>query len=1093
MSYIRPVVQLLALLLCAGVQAQPIPTSVHPVAPGVIHKEYTLPGPYTLDVLELTRGTPYLMLESFRPNGLVKTTLQASANDRPGHRVVGAINADFFSFETGWPVGNQVVRGTFALGLSSNRSHLAVDTAMRPFIDRLAFRGGVRAGGGATAALSGVNTARGAGSMVLYTTFKGNTTGTDASGVECSLEFLAPGLTAGDTVRARVTARSAGGNMSIPANGAVLSGGSGSPAAFLNGSVSVGDTVSVFLGFNRPLGGILEVLGGAGRFLMRGRYVTDSMSALEGISASFTDVRHPRTFFGFNADTSTLFLCTVDGRQSTSIGMTFGEMANFLLSIGATDAFNFDGGGSTTMVVRGAIVNSPSDPAGERSVANSLQVISTAPMGTLHRLEIQPRTASAYQGGTVQFSASGTDEYFNPMSLPPGTVWEADPSIGIMNSSGLFTARAANDSGWVRVRWNAVADSARVVVRLLQSLYPTPSTMVLLPGERVAMTIRALDSRGVIVSLPPGQLSYSAAGTALTIDGSGVASATDFGSGTVTVSLDTLHAYVPFSCSDRETTIVADPMRSILLWSMDRINCDTTQMSFSAGEAVPGRTALRIAYDVPVASNAAALLNCVQVFSGRMDSLFLRVYGNGNGDSLRLFLRDKDGEPFWIAASATVTAKDQWQTVGFTTSRAVGTTSLDYPVTVIGVRVTPGLSNAAGGRILGTIYLADLGAHYPTRVVTPQILFDFEAGITGWLTPATSNTAQVLGIDRTASTLIASTDRAYQGSYSGRWTFVDDAASTADWDIRMPRSADLGSILRGSYIGAWVYAQGETNTTLQLVVRGGDGNGAICAGPEFPVRHYGWKLIGSRLDEALFVPYLTSGKIMDTGNKFNGFRLRAANARVSGQTRVIYVDKLVTNALTVPTGFSTFSAEWTAPLARLHWSVNSEISVNRYVIERNAGSGFAPIGALQAAGNIDTTRGYEFVDTPSGGLTIYQYRIRQVTNDGAQEFSPVVSVNTAINTSGPEGTLPDRYELFQNYPNPFNPLTVIGYQLPVLSPVRLGVYDLLGREVAVLVDEQKPAGTHSATLDAGELASGTYVYRLQAGGFIQSRKMVVVK
>jgi hypothetical protein len=308
----------------------------------------------------------------------------------------------------------------------------------------------------------------------------------------------------------------------------------------------------------------------------------------------------------------------------------------------------------------------------------------------------------------------------------------------------------------------------------------------------------------------------------------------------------------------------------------------------------------------------------------------------------------------------------------------------------------------------------------------------------------------------------------------------------------MPRSADLGSILRGSYIGAWVYAQGETNTTLQLVVRGGDGNGQICAGPEFPVRHYGWKLIGSRLDEALFIPYLTSGKIMDTGNKFNGFRLRAANGRVSGQARVIYVDKLVTNALTVPTGFSTFSAEWTAPLARLHWSVNSEISINRYVIERGSGANFVQVGALQAVGNIDTTRHYEFVDTP-GGTAVYQYRIRQVTNDGAQEFSPVASVNTAVNTPGPEGALPDRYELFQNYPNPFNPLTVIGYQLPAVSRVRLGVYDLLGREVAVLVDEQKPAGTHSAMLDAAELASGTYLYRLQAGGFIQSRKMVVVK
>jgi exopolysaccharide biosynthesis protein len=128
------------------------------------------------------------------------------------------------------------------------------------------------------------------------------------------------------------------------------------------------------------------VLAGRGRFLMGGRQVIDSMSALEGITPKFTAVRHPRTCVGLNADTSTVYLCTVDGRQASSIGMTFAEMADFMISIGATEAFNLDGGGSTTMVVRGAIVNSPSDATGERSVANALHVISTAPEGTLHFL-----------------------------------------------------------------------------------------------------------------------------------------------------------------------------------------------------------------------------------------------------------------------------------------------------------------------------------------------------------------------------------------------------------------------------------------------------------------------------------------------------------------------------------------------------------------------------------------------------------------------------------------------------------------------------------------------------------------------------------
>ena len=89
--------------------------------------------------------------------------------------------------------------------------------------------------------------------------------------------------------------------------------------------------------------------------------------------------------------------------------------------------------------------------------------------------------------------------------------------------------------------------------------------------------------------------------------------------------------------------------------------------------------------------------------------------------------------------------------------------------------------------------------------------------------------------------------------------------------------------------------------------------------------------------------------------------------------------------------------------------------------------------------------------------------------------------------------VPGAWRLEQNYPNPFNPTTVVSYQLPVSSDIRLVVYDLLGREVAVLANERKPAGTYQATFDATGLASGVYVYRLTAGQFVRSMKMTVVK
>jgi hypothetical protein len=89
--------------------------------------------------------------------------------------------------------------------------------------------------------------------------------------------------------------------------------------------------------------------------------------------------------------------------------------------------------------------------------------------------------------------------------------------------------------------------------------------------------------------------------------------------------------------------------------------------------------------------------------------------------------------------------------------------------------------------------------------------------------------------------------------------------------------------------------------------------------------------------------------------------------------------------------------------------------------------------------------------------------------------------------------VPRTFALWQNYPNPFNPKTVISYQLSVVSEVRLEVYDLLGREVAELVNEKQPAGRYSVAFDAGRLASGTYIYRIVAGTFVDSKTMLLVK
>lgn len=84
-------------------------------------------------------------------------------------------------------------------------------------------------------------------------------------------------------------------------------------------------------------------------------------------------------------------------------------------------------------------------------------------------------------------------------------------------------------------------------------------------------------------------------------------------------------------------------------------------------------------------------------------------------------------------------------------------------------------------------------------------------------------------------------------------------------------------------------------------------------------------------------------------------------------------------------------------------------------------------------------------------------------------------------------------ELKGNYPNPFNPSTTIEYAVPVETDVRLTIYDVLGRTVGTLVDETKPAGSYQITFDASGLASGIYFYRMTAGAYTNSKKMLFIK
>jgi exopolysaccharide biosynthesis protein len=142
-------------------------------------------------------------------------------------------------------------------------------------------------------------------------------------------------------------------------------------------ALAEGDTVRILLGMTPARRAPALVIGGWPRILRDGRDVAGESATLEGTISRNAEVRHPRTAVGFSRDSTTLYLVVVDGRSTASVGMTLAELAALMRRVGAWQALNFDGGGSTTMVVDGAVVNVPSDATGEREVGNALLVVRT--------------------------------------------------------------------------------------------------------------------------------------------------------------------------------------------------------------------------------------------------------------------------------------------------------------------------------------------------------------------------------------------------------------------------------------------------------------------------------------------------------------------------------------------------------------------------------------------------------------------------------------------------------------------------------------------------------------------------------------------
>jgi len=188
----------------------------------------------------------------------------------------------------------------------------------------------------------------------------------------------------------------------------------------------------------------------------------------------------------------------------------------------------------------------------------------------------------------------------------------------------------------------------------------------------------------------------------------------------------------------------------------------------------------------------------------------------------------------------------------------------------------------------------------------------------------------------------------------------------------------------------------------------------------------------------------------------------------------------------IPVELNSFTALMQNNNILLNWSTSSETNNVGFDIERrsaNNNSGWQKIGFVPGKGTTTEKSSYNFTDlNPVEGKSYY--RLRQIDLDGTTKVFNAVEVDFNVVRE---------YSLSQNFPNPFNPETEISFALAKLDYVTLKIYNILGSEVATLVNEFMESGKHTIKFNASALTSGVYLYTIKSGNFTATRKMILLK
>jgi exopolysaccharide biosynthesis protein len=684
-----------------------------PVGPGMNYTKYKMfSTPWSIDVFTAEMKNQYFGIESIKSNDLLaagreKTTSMAFRRSFNNHWVVAAINADFFDLGTGQPNGIQIVNGEILRNENPGHPTVGFTNQKQVTISKPVFSSKLKTKD-TLITINGLNIIRGSNQLVFYNSFFGSSTNTNNNGTEIRFHPV-NSWAVNDTLVCIIDSIAINkGNIAMVKNYGVLSA-NGAAANYFNLHLHKGDTIKIYNHLTNSLKKMMEMVGGNPIVVLNGQ-----TAPLD--SSSFTISRHPRTAVGINQDTTKLFLITVDGRQpNLSLGMNLYELADFMKSIGVYNGINLDGGGSTTMVIRDSIMNSPSDGT-ERTVANALLVISKTQLGQVNKIKIIPKNAKIFMGKTFQFNVLAWDQYYNPIPVSNNqvTFQLSNPALGTINSSGLFTAGNQAATGFLVANYNGIIDSAIITVKTIGFISIVPKSAVTDKNFLITFKAKVFDTDSIEYTYPPQSFTWKSTDTTVgKIDVVGQFQGFKAGTTKIIASIlgkaDTATASVQIGVGYK----TVDSLESLIGWNLSGMNYDSiySHLSLSADYKTIGNKSFKLDYKFVYYTG---LYNWIYIkpsipIYGLPDSLFIDIRSDGAYHRIFFDVEDAVGNNFRFQCTKFANKLNVWDTL----KALVGKTLTVFPINLKSVSIALGSGSVNGQTYTGVIYIDNIRVKYP--------------------------------------------------------------------------------------------------------------------------------------------------------------------------------------------------------------------------------------------------------------------------------------------------------------------------------------------------------------------------------------------